>query len=62
MSFVGLALLTGCWWTLWVPGCMGAGLATFSIWEIEFYLAQRYSREWPAYTKECPWLLVPGLY
>ena len=62
VSFVGLALLTGCWWTLWVPGCMGAGLATFSIWEIEFYLAQRYSKEWPAYTKECPWLLVPGLY
>ena len=31
VSFVGLALLTGSWWTLWVPLCMGAGMATFSI-------------------------------
>ena len=62
VSFVGLALLTGCWWTLWVPGCMGAGLATFSLWEIEFYLAQRYSKEWPTYCKQCPWLLIPGIY
>ena len=61
VSFVGLALLTGCWWTLWVPGCMGAGLATFSIWEIEFYLAGA-RRRVARLHGECPWLLVPGLY
>ena len=27
---------------------MGAGMATFSVWEIEFYLAQRYAPEWPS--------------
>ena len=42
--------------------CMGAGMATFSVWEIEFYLAQRYSKEWAGYCKATPWLLLPGLY
>jgi protein-S-isoprenylcysteine O-methyltransferase Ste14 len=62
LSFVGLCLLTGNMWTLWVPACMGAGLATFSIWEIEFYLQQRYAKEWPKYCRDTKALLVPGIY
>ena len=42
MSFLAFSWLTGTAWTIWVPLVMGGGLATFSVWEIEFYLAQRY--------------------
>ena len=62
LSFVGLSLLTGSYWTLWVPACMGCGMATASVWEIEFYLAQKYKDEWPAFCRATKWVLVPGLY
>jgi len=62
LSFVGFALSTGVWWAFWVPLAMGLGMATFSIWEIEFYLAQRYKEDWPRYVKEVPYVMVPCLY
>lgn len=62
LSFVGFALVTGALWTLWVPLVMGSGLATFSVWEIEFYLSQRYREDWPDYVKDVPYVLVPGVY
>lgn len=62
LSFVGLCLLTRNMWTLWVPICMGAGLATFSVWEIEFYLEQKYAKEWSKYCRDTNALLLPGLY
>jgi len=62
LSFVGLALLTGSPWTLWVPAAMGAGMSTASVREIEFYLAQRYHKEWPAYCSKTPWILIPWVY
>ena len=62
VSFMGLSCVTGASWTLWVPVCMGAGMATFSVWEIEFYLAQRYRQEWPEYLVAVPYILVPGLW
>ena len=62
VSFIGLSWVTGASWTLWVPVCMGAGMATFSVWEIEFYLAQRYRQEWQEYLVAVPYILVPGLW
>ena len=62
LALVGHALLTGGAWALWAPFCMGAGLATFSIWEIEFYLEQRYANEWPGYCAKTKWLLIPRIY
>ena len=62
LSFVGHALLTGSSFTLWVPVAMGVGMSTASVWEIEFYLAQRYHKEWPAYCEKAPWVLVPWVY
>ena len=62
MSFVGASCVTGAAFTLWVPICMGAGMSTFSVWEIEFYLAQRYRKDWPAYLRQVPYVLVPGLW
>jgi len=62
LAFVGFALATGVWWAFWVPVVMGLGLATFSVWEIEFYLAQRYKQEWQSYVRDVPYVIVPGLY
>jgi len=62
LSFVGFSLITGALWTLWVPVVMGAGMATFSIREIEFYLSQKYKDEWPRYIQQVPYLMVPWVY
>lgn len=62
ISFVGLSLTTGALWTLWVPGLMAVGMCTLSVREIEFYLSQKYREDWPTYTRDVPWLMIPWLY
>ena len=62
LSFVGFSFVTGALWTLWVPGAMAAGMCTLSIREIEFYLSQKYKEDWPEYTRDVPWLMIPRLY
>jgi len=62
VSFIGFSGVTGAAWTLWVPLAMGIGLATFSTWEIEFYLAQRYKEDWNDYVKDVPYVMVPGIW
>ena len=61
-SFVGLSFTTGALWTLWVPVVMAAGMCSFSVREIEFYLSQKYREDWPAYTRDVPYLMIPWLY
>ena len=36
-------------------------MTAFSVAEIEFYLEQKYSSEWPRYVQRVPHVLIPGL-
>lgn len=47
--FGGWAVLTGCWWNVWVPVVMAAAFQFHHIPDKEAYLAKRYAEDWPDY-------------
>jgi protein-S-isoprenylcysteine O-methyltransferase Ste14 len=49
LLFAAWAMMTGCWWNLWVPIVMGLSFYYYHIPEKESYLAQKYKEQWPQY-------------
>ena len=62
VSFVGFAMNTGSWLSLWVPVVMLVGVVFFLIDELEFYLKMKYGGEFERWCEEVPWVMVPGVY
>lgn len=61
LSFVGYGL-GSIWWGQWVPIVMGAGMAIWSVPEIDFYLERKYPKEWKSYVKKVPCQMFPGIW
>lgn len=61
LSFVGYGIASA-WWGQWVPLVMGTGMAVWSVPEIEFYLAKKYSEEWSGYVEEVPCVMFPFVW
>lgn len=62
LSFVGCGLLTGTALGQWVAVAMGAGIAHWSVPELENYLKTRYGDEWTRYEAEVTAEMIPGLW
>eukprot|EP00329_Picozoa_sp_Boothbay-MS584-11_P005703 49490_2 len=62
-SFIGFALVSGQWYNLWVPVCMGLGMVVWSQPELDWYLKHRYGpKEHARWLQQVPHKFVPGLW